>query len=78
MWCYVRYAIVADLDREVIRQLINVVDPDQKDSFGLELPSINNPLHVVGPDKKMKPGIPYPATTGRSMHEVVRVVESLQ
>uniref|UniRef100_B3TLK7 Peroxiredoxin n=1 Tax=Elaeis guineensis var. tenera TaxID=51953 RepID=B3TLK7_ELAGV len=73
--CNVRYPIVADPDREVIRQL-NMVDPDQKDSSGLELPS--RALHVIGPDKRIKLSILYPATTGRNMDEVVRVVESLQ
>ncbi|XP_073012460.1 1-Cys peroxiredoxin-like [Typha latifolia] len=73
--CNVKYPIVADPTREVIKQL-NMVDPDQKDDSGVELPS--RALHVVGPDKRIKLSILYPATTGRNMDEVLRVVDSLQ
>nr|AAF12782.1 1-Cys peroxiredoxin [Fagopyrum esculentum] len=71
----VRYPIIADPKREVITKL-NMVDPDEKDSSGSQLPS--RALHIVGPDKKVKLSFLYPATTGRNMEEVVRVVESLQ
>jgi len=73
--CNVKYPIVADPDRSVIRQL-NMVDPDQKDSDGFEMPS--RALHVIGPDKRIKLSILYPATTGRNMDEVLRVIDSLQ
>ncbi|KAK1293429.1 hypothetical protein QJS10_CPB17g00923 [Acorus calamus] len=73
--CEVKYPIVADPNREIIKQL-NMVDPDEKDSSGNSLPS--RALHIVGPDKKVKLSFLYPATTGRNMEEVVRVLESLQ
>ncbi|XP_008781199.1 1-Cys peroxiredoxin [Phoenix dactylifera] len=73
--CRVTYPIVADPERELIKQL-NMVDPDEKDSSGNQLPS--RALHMVGPDKKVKLSFLYPASTGRNMDEVVRVLESLQ
>ncbi|RWR94400.1 1-Cys peroxiredoxin [Cinnamomum micranthum f. kanehirae] len=72
--CKVRYPIVADPNREIIKQL-NMVDPDEKDSNGNSLPS--RALHIVGPDKKVKLSFLYPASTGRNMDEVLRAVESL-
>ncbi|KAJ9699916.1 hypothetical protein PVL29_005664 [Vitis rotundifolia] len=46
----VTYPIAADPNREIIKQL-NMVDPDEKDSSGNNLPS--RALHIVGPDKKV-------------------------
>lgn len=73
--CKVTYPIVADPDREVIREL-NMVDPDKVDEEGFEIP--NRALHVISPDKKIQLSIVYPATTGRNMDEVLRVVDLLQ
>ncbi|KAL9233061.1 hypothetical protein vseg_008101 [Gypsophila vaccaria] len=71
----VKYPIIADPKREIIKQL-NMVDPDEKSSNGEHLPS--RALHIIGPDKTVKLSFLYPATTGRNMDEVVRVLESLQ
>ncbi|XP_062189378.1 1-Cys peroxiredoxin PER1 [Phragmites australis] len=68
------YPIMADPDREAIKQL-NMVDPDEKDSSGVNLPS--RALHIIGPDKKVKLSFLYPACTGRNMDEVLRAVDSL-
>ncbi|KAL4331456.1 1-Cys peroxiredoxin [Arachis hypogaea] len=73
--CKVSYPIMSDPKREIIKKL-NMVDPDEKDSSGNNLPS--RALHIVGPDLQVKLSFLYPATTGRNMDEVVRVVESLQ
>ncbi|XP_072997127.1 1-Cys peroxiredoxin PER1 [Typha latifolia] len=72
---HVTYPIAADPNRNVIKQL-NMVDPDEKDSSGNQMPS--RALHIVGPDKKVKLSFLYPSSTGRNMDEVVRVVDSLQ
>ncbi|CAL1397530.1 unnamed protein product [Linum trigynum] len=71
----VTYPIISDPNREVIKQL-NMVEPDEKDHSGNTVPS--RALHIVGPDLKIKLSFLYPASTGRNMDEVMRVVESLQ
>ncbi|KAH9684061.1 1-cys peroxiredoxin A [Citrus sinensis] len=73
--CKVSYPIIADPNREIIKQL-NMVDPDEKDSSGKQLPS--RALHIVGPDHQVKLSFLYPASTGRNMDEVVRALDSLQ
>ncbi|KAL2229640.1 1-Cys peroxiredoxin [Sesamum indicum] len=70
----VNYPIAADPTRHIIKQL-NMVDPDEKDSSGQQTPS--RALHIVGADKKIKLSFLYPASTGRNMDEVLRVVDSL-
>ncbi|KAL5700687.1 hypothetical protein ACHQM5_026104 [Ranunculus cassubicifolius] len=71
----VKYPIISDPNREIIKQL-NMTDPDEKDANGNNLPS--RALHIVGPDKKVKLSFLYPASTGRNMEEIVRVLDSLQ
>ncbi|KAL2922280.1 1-Cys peroxiredoxin, partial [Bienertia sinuspersici] len=71
----VTYPIIADPKREIIKKL-NMVDPDEKSSNGQNLPS--RALHIVGPDKVVKLSFLYPASTGRNMDEVLRVLDSLQ
>lgn len=47
----VTFPIIADPNREIIKQL-NMVEPDEKDSSGNQVPS--RALHIVGPDKKVR------------------------
>ena len=35
-------------------------------------------VFVIGPDKKVKLTLTYPASTGRNFNEVLRVIDSLQ
>jgi alkyl hydroperoxide reductase subunit AhpC len=60
-------------------------DPDHKvaDLYGMIHPNANDTLTVrsvfiIGPDKKIKLMITYPASTGRNFQEILRVLDSLQ
>jgi alkyl hydroperoxide reductase subunit AhpC len=62
-----------------------LADPDRKVSnlYGMIHPNANNTLtvrsvFVIGPDKKVKLTITYPASTGRNFQEILRVIDSLQ
>ncbi|HLI15358.1 MAG TPA: redoxin domain-containing protein [Acidimicrobiales bacterium] len=60
-------------------------DPERKvaDLYGMIHPNANDTLTVrsvfiIGPDKKIKLTITYPASTGRNFQEILRVLDSLQ
>ncbi len=60
-------------------------DPDHKvaDLYGMIHPNASDTLtvrsvYVIGPDKKIKLEITYPASTGRNFQEILRVLDSLQ
>jgi len=69
------FPIIADLDRSLAVQL-GMVDPDERTAAGLALTA--RCVFVIGPDKKLKLSILYPATTGRNFNEILRVIDSLQ
>ncbi|KAK2835801.1 hypothetical protein Q5P01_016285 [Channa striata] len=69
------FPIIADDKRELAIKL-GMLDPDEKDKDGMPLTA--RCVFVIGPDKKMKLSILYPATTGRNFDELLRVIDSLQ
>ncbi len=69
--CHVDFPIIADEDRNV-SNLYDMIHPNASETFTVRS------LFVIGPDKKIKLTITYPASTGRNFHEVLRVVDSLQ
>lgn len=62
-----------------------IADPDRKvaNLYGMIHPNANDTLtvrsvFVIGPDKKVKLTLTYPASTGRNFDEILRVIDSLQ
>src|SRR6188768_61326 len=69
--CTVDFPIIADEDRNVAT-LYDMIHPNASETFTVRS------LFVIGPDKKVKLTLTYPASTGRNFHEVLRVIDSLQ
>jgi alkyl hydroperoxide reductase subunit AhpC len=69
--CHVDFPIIADPDRKVA-DLYDMIHPNASETFTVRS------LFVIGPDKKIKLTITYPASTGRNFVEVLRVIDSLQ
>mmetsp|Transcript_2251 Transcript_2251/g.8046 ORF Transcript_2251/g.8046 Transcript_2251/m.8046 type:complete len:224 (-) Transcript_2251:124-795(-) len=71
----VNYPIIADPNRE-IATTFGMLDPVAKDAAGL--PMTCRAVFIIGPDKKLKLSLLYPASTGRNFNEIIRVIDSLQ
>ncbi len=67
----VNFPIIADPIFEVSK-LYDFVHPNASDKFTVRS------VVVIGPDKKVKLIITYPASTGRNFNELLRVIDSLQ
>lgn len=67
----VGFPIIADENREVAT-LYDMIHPNASATATVRS------LFVIGPDKKIKLTLTYPASTGRNFVEVLRVIESLQ
>ncbi|MEO7991922.1 MAG: peroxiredoxin [Chryseolinea sp.] len=67
----VNYPLIADPEFK-IANLYDMVHPAVTDKFTVRS------VFVIGPDKKVKLMITYPAATGRNFDEILRVIDSLQ
>ena len=63
--------MIGDPDRTVA-DLYDMVHPNANDTMTVRS------VFVIGPDKKVKLTITYPASTGRNFDEILRVIDSLQ
>ena len=67
----VNFPIIADEDRKV-SVLYDMIHPNADSQHTVRS------VYVIGPDKKVKLTITYPASTGRNFDELLRVIDSLQ
>lgn len=67
----VNFPIIADEGRQVA-QLYDMIHPNASEKATVRS------VFVIGPDKKIKLTLTYPASTGRNFNEILRVVDSLQ
>lgn len=67
----VNYPIIADEDRKVA-ELYSMIHPNATEKTTVRS------VFVIGPDKKIKLTLTYPASTGRNFPEIIRVLDSLQ
>ncbi|HEU0175311.1 MAG TPA: peroxiredoxin [Blastocatellia bacterium] len=67
----VNFPVIADPEQKVAR-LYDMIHPEVSDVFTVRT------VYVIGPDKKVKAMITYPASTGRDFDEILRVVDSIQ
>ncbi len=67
----VDFPIIADENRNVAT-LYDMIHPNASATATVRS------LYIIGPDKKLKLYITYPASTGRNFVEVLRVIDSLQ
>jgi alkyl hydroperoxide reductase subunit AhpC len=65
------FPIIADPKREVAA-LYDMIHPNADNTFTVRS------VFVIGPDKKVKLTLTYPASTGRNFLELLRVLDSLQ
>jgi len=69
--CTVNFPIIADPDRQVATAY-DMIHPNADDKFTVRS------VFIIGPDKKVKLILTYPASTGRNFAELLRVLDSLQ
>src|ERR1700745_1253035 len=65
------FPVIADPDHK-IAELYDMIHPEISDVFTVRS------VFVIGPDKKIKLMITYPASTGGNFDEILRVIDSLQ
>ena len=67
----VNFPIIADEDKKVSK-LYDMIHPNADSQHTVRS------VFVIGPDKKIKLTITYPASTGRNFDELLRIIDSLQ
>lgn len=67
----VNFPIIADGDRNVAT-LYDMIHPNASEKATVRS------VFIIGPDKKIKLTLTYPASTGRNFTELLRVIDSLQ
>lgn len=65
------FPLIADADRTV-SNLYGMIHPNADNTMTVRS------VFIIGPDKKLKLSLTYPASTGRNFDEILRVVDSLQ
>jgi alkyl hydroperoxide reductase subunit AhpC len=65
------FPLIGDEDRQVA-DLYGMIHPNASDTLTVRS------VFIIGPDKKLKLTITYPASTGRNFNEILRVLDSLQ
>ena len=65
------YPLIGDPERAVA-QKYDIIHPNADNTLTVRS------VFVIGPDKKVKLTITYPASTGRNFDEILRIVDSLQ
>jgi len=65
------YPLIADPDHKVA-DLYDMIHPNANDTLTVRS------VFVIGPDKLVKLTLTYPASTGRNVDEILRVIDSLQ
>jgi len=67
----VNFPMIGDSDRKVA-DLYDMIHPNANDTMTVRS------VFIIGPDKKVKLILTYPASTGRNVDELLRVIDSLQ
>jgi alkyl hydroperoxide reductase subunit AhpC len=65
------FPLIGDEDRKVA-DLYDMIHPNASDTLTVRS------VFIIAPDKKVKLTLTYPASTGRNVDEIVRVLDSLQ
>ena len=65
------FPVIADHDQKVAK-LYDMIHPEVSDIFTVRS------VFVIGPDKKVKASLTYPASSGRNFDEILRLVDSIQ
>ncbi|MEM9733354.1 MAG: peroxiredoxin [Pseudomonadota bacterium] len=66
----VNFPLIAD--DGTVANLYGMIHPNASDTMTVRS------VFIIGPDKKVKLSLQYPASTGRNFDEIIRVIDSLQ